>query len=136
MADGSIAALSQLRDVKARRERRARSALCALVQREEALRETQAREARERAQLRDRWRACSATEQTVDHSGLQSLKIELATYSASDQALTERLTQRATEMQQIRIAIEAQRVLLREAARDQEKLDLLIESGESGESWE
>ena len=133
MADGSNAALSQLRAVKARRERRARSALSALTQREETLRETQARETHERAQLRDNWRACSATEQTVDHNGLQSLKIELATYSAGDQALTERLTRRATEIQQIRTGIEAQRTLLREAARDQEKLDLLIESEKS---WE
>lgn len=131
MANSRRNALKQLRDVKARRERRARSTLFALTQQEAALQASQAQVKAERATLRGAWRDCGAVEQTVDHGGLQSLKVELAEYSARDHALTEQLAQLAAELARARADIETQRTLLRQAARDQEKLDQLIESSET-----
>jgi len=131
MADGRRDALNELRAIKARRERRARSTLIKLEHREAELRAAQAQTREERAHARDAWRACGELERTLDHDGLQALKGELAEYSARDQALTDRLAELASELNQVRDDAGAQRTLQREAARDQEKLDLLIESLDS-----
>lgn len=120
--------LSQLLDIKHRRERSLRSALARLADEELALCARQDALHERRYTLYREWRALAAQSGCFDHLELEKLRADLARLEGEDQSLARQLEALAAERAQLARARGEQEGLLRRNLREQEKLLLLLEN--------